>query len=59
VLHSPIERVGVVGQTTHGEPFLIAPLDAKRLIRREQRHAALLLLASLMLLCLCLWGLSQ
>jgi E3 Ubiquitin ligase len=59
VLHSPIERVGVVGQTTHGEPFLIAPLDAKRLIRREQRNAALLLLASLLLLSLCLWGLSQ
>ncbi|HTC51811.1 MAG TPA: GIDE domain-containing protein [Steroidobacteraceae bacterium] len=59
VLHSPIERIGVVGQTTHGEPFVIAPLDARRLIRREQRNAALLLLASLLLLSLCLWGLSQ
>jgi hypothetical protein len=59
VLHSPIERVGVVGQTTHGEPFVIAPLDDRRLVRREQRNAALLLLASVLLLGLCLWGISQ
>jgi hypothetical protein len=59
VLHSPIERVGVVGQTTHGEPFLISPLDGRGLIRREQRNAALLLIASVLLLSLCLWGLSQ
>jgi hypothetical protein len=59
VLHSPIERVGVVGQTTHGEPFVIAPLDGRRLVRREQRHAALLLLASVALLSLCLWGFSK
>jgi hypothetical protein len=58
VLHSPIERVGVIGQTTHGEPFLIAPLDGRRLVRREQRHAALLLVASVLLLGLCLWAIS-
>ena len=58
VLHSPIERVGVVGQPTHGEPFLIAPLDGRRLVRREQRHAALLLVASVLLLALCLWAIS-
>ena len=56
VLHSPIERVGVIAQTTHGEPFVIAPLDGGRLIRREQRSAAVLLVASVMLLCLCLWA---
>jgi E3 ubiquitin ligase len=58
VLHSPIERVGVVGQTSHGEPFVIAPLDGRRLVRREQRHAALLLVASVLLLGLCLWAIS-
>jgi hypothetical protein len=58
VLHSPIERVGVVGQTTHGEPFLIAPLDGRRLVRRERRRAALLLVASVLLLGLCLWAIS-
>lgn len=57
VLHSPIERVGVVGQTTHGEPFLIAPLDAQHLVRREQRHALLLLLASILFVSLGTWAL--
>lgn len=59
VLHSPIERVGVVAQATHGEPFLIAPMDAKHLVRREKRNAVLLFLASVMLLGLCLWALSK
>jgi hypothetical protein len=59
VMHSPIERVGVVAQTTHGEPFLIAPLDEKHLIRRERRNALLLLIASVALLMLCLWAISK
>ncbi len=59
VLHSPIERVGVVGQTTHGEPFLIAPLDEKHLKRREKRNAMLLLLGSALALAVCIWALSH
>jgi E3 Ubiquitin ligase len=59
VLHSPIERVGVVAQTTHGEPFLIAPLDEKHLVRREKRHALLLLLASILCAGLAIWALSK
>ena len=59
VLHSPIERVGVVAQATHGEPFLIAPLDGAHLVRREQRNALLLLLASVLLLAICIWALSK
>jgi E3 ubiquitin ligase len=59
VLHSPIERVGVVGQTTHGEPFLIAPLDAEHLVRREKRRAFLLLLTSILCGGLCLWALAR
>lgn len=58
VLHSPIERVGVVGQTTHGEPFLIAPLDGAHLVRREKRNALLLLLASIVFVSLGAWALS-
>jgi hypothetical protein len=58
VLHSPIERVGVVGQTTHGEPFLIAPLDGAHLVRREKRNALLLLLASVLFVGLGAWALS-
>ena len=59
VLHSPIERVGVVAQTTHGEPFLIAPLDEKHLVRREKRRAFLLLLASILCIGLAIWALSK
>ncbi|MEJ0004862.1 MAG: GIDE domain-containing protein [Steroidobacteraceae bacterium] len=59
VLHSPIERVGVVAQATHGEPFLIAPLDAEQLVRREKRDAALLFVSSVLLLGLCIWALSK
>jgi E3 Ubiquitin ligase len=59
VLHSPIERVGVVAQATHGEPFMIAPLDGQQLIRREKRNAILLLLASILSVGLGLWALSK
>jgi hypothetical protein len=59
VLRSPIERVGVVGQTTHGEPFLIAPLDGEHLVRREKRNAFLLLLASILCVGLGIWALSN
>ena len=59
VLHSPIERVGVVGQTTHGEPFLIAPLDGEHLVRREKRNAFLFLLASVLCVGLGIWALAK
>ena len=49
-------RVSVVGQTTHGEPFLIAPLDGKRLVRREKQHAAFALAASVVLALLTAWA---
>jgi E3 Ubiquitin ligase len=58
LLHSPIERVGVVAQTTHGQPFLIAPLDSDRLLRRERRFAAFFLIASAALLGACIFALS-
>ncbi|HVS75721.1 MAG TPA: GIDE domain-containing protein [Steroidobacteraceae bacterium] len=49
-------RVSVVGQTTHGEPFLIAPLDAGQLVRREKHRAALALAASVLLAVLTAWA---
>jgi hypothetical protein len=55
-LGSRTARVSVVGQTTHGEPFLIAPLDTKNLIRREKHRAALALAASLVLALLTAWA---
>jgi hypothetical protein len=52
-------RMSVVGQTTHGEPFLIAPLDAKRLVSREKHRAALALAASIVLALLTAWAAQQ
>lgn len=49
-------RVSVVGQTTHGEPFLIAPLDGKHLVTREKHRAALALAASVALALLTAWA---
>ena len=55
-LASKDQRVSVVGQTTHGEPFLIAPLDAKHLVSREKHRAALALAASVVLALLTAWA---
>ncbi len=52
-------RVSVVGQTTHGEPFLIAPLDAKRLVSREKHRAVLALAASVVLALLTAWAVQK
>ena len=49
-------RVSVVGQTTHGEPFLIAPLDGERLVAREKHRAVLALAASVLLAVLTAWA---
>jgi hypothetical protein len=40
-LKSNIVRTSCIGETTHGEPFLIAPMDSKRLVNREKLHAAM------------------
>ncbi len=55
-LASKDARVSVVGQTTHGEPFLIAPLDGEHLVSREKHRAALALAASLVLALLTAWA---
>ncbi|MDE2448565.1 MAG: hypothetical protein KGO22_06305 [Gammaproteobacteria bacterium] len=52
-------RVSVVGQTTHGEPFLIAPLDGKHLVSREKHRAALALAASVVLALLTAWAVQK
>lgn len=55
-LGSKNARVSVVGQTTHGEPFLVAPLDTKNLVRREKHRAAFALAASVLLALLTAWA---
>jgi hypothetical protein len=59
VLHSAIERSSVVAETTHGEPFLIAPFDETQLLRRGQRFAALALSASVVFMGLSLWAIHR
>lgn len=58
-LGSQVSRVSVVGQSTHGEPFLIAPLDGAHLLIREKRRAALALAASLLLAILTFWAMQK
>jgi hypothetical protein len=55
-LGSKEQRVSVVGQTTHGEPFLIAPLDTQHLVSREKHRAVLALAASVVLALLTAWA---
>lgn len=55
-LTSKDARESVVGQTTHGEPFLIAPLDGKHLVSREKHRAVLALAASVVLALLTAWA---
>lgn len=55
-LASKDARVSVVGQTTHGEPFLIAPLDSQHLVSREKHRAVLALAASVLLALLTAWA---
>lgn len=59
VLQSPIERSTVVANTTHGEPFLIAPFDEAQLLRRGKRFAALSLIASVVFVGLTLWAINR
>jgi hypothetical protein len=53
--HSSADRISVVGQTTHGEPFVISPLEGTELLSRERRHAAFALAASALFLVLTVW----
>jgi hypothetical protein len=54
-----IQRVSVVAQPTHGQPFLIAPMDGERLARRERFHAWLSLAAAIVFLTVTVWSLHR
>jgi E3 Ubiquitin ligase len=49
-------RESVVGQATHGEPFVIAPLDGEHLVRREKHRVAVAFVASVLLAALTAWA---
>jgi hypothetical protein len=55
----PLDRVCVVGQPTHGQPFLIAPLNEQQLHKRERRLGATALAASVVFLALAVWALEK
>jgi hypothetical protein len=59
VANARIERINIVAQPTHGQPFLIAPLDGKQLAHRERRNAWLFLAAAILLLGLTVWSLHK
>jgi hypothetical protein len=59
MLHSATERISVVSQTRHGEPFLIAPLDEQQLVRRERRYTALSLVMSVVFVVLTAWAVHK
>jgi hypothetical protein len=54
-----IERLSVVAQPTHGQPFLIAPMAGPQLAQRERRNAWLFLAAAILLLGLTVWSLHR
>jgi hypothetical protein len=59
VLSADVARVSVIAQPTNGEPFLIAPLSAAQLVRRERIFAALYFAIGIAAVILCAWGLEQ
>jgi len=59
VLSSKVERVSVISQPVNGEPFLIAPLTAAQLVRREKIAAAACFALGLGCVVLCAWALRR
>lgn len=59
LLQTPVERVSVVAETRHGEPFLIAPFNEEQLVRRGRRSAVGSLLMSLLFVMLTAWAIHQ
>lgn len=56
---SSLARVSVVGQTTHGEPFVITPLSARQLVHREKLKTALALAVSLLAVFVTVWAIQK
>ena len=58
-LQSAIARVSVISEPANGEPFLIAPLSADGLEKRERRFAALYFVLGLACVVLCAWAIRH
>ncbi len=58
-LQKHIERISVVSKPASGEPFLIAPMSAESLERRERFMAAVYFAAALVALAACIFALEH
>lgn len=58
-LHSAIARISVISEPSNGEPFLIAPLSADALEKRERRFAAWYFVLGLVCVLLCAWAIHH
>jgi hypothetical protein len=55
-LNSAIVRTSVIGQPTHGEPFLIAAMDSSHLVQRERLYSVLFFAIGLIAAGSCAWA---
>jgi hypothetical protein len=58
-LNAAITRASVISAPRNGEPFLIAPLSASELERRERRYAVLYFVLGLLGVIVCAWALRH
>jgi hypothetical protein len=58
-LQSNIVRISCIGEPTHGEPFLIAPMDSNHLVRREQLFAAVFFIVGVVCAGFSAWAVEQ
>lgn len=59
VLTTPINRISVIGEPVHGEPFLIAAMDAAHLVRREKLRAVMFFALGLVCVVVSAWAIDQ
>jgi E3 Ubiquitin ligase len=58
-LKSDIVRTSIIGEPTHGEPFLIAPMDSSHLVNREKLFAAMFFAIGIICAGLCAWAIEH
>jgi len=58
-LKSNIVRTSCIGEPTHGEPFIIAPMDSKHLVRREKLFAAMFFIVGVVCAGFSAWAVEQ
>ena len=59
MLKTPVSRISVIGEPVHGEPFLIAAMDADHLVRRGSYGAAVFFAVGLLCVVVSAWAISQ